>query len=160
MTEQHPQKDLTGVSETLLIPLAVRYHDNQDPRPYLPDPMAISVVDRLQVDLSKFDPNPGDFIGVAARGNIIDAALNRFVADHPDATIINLGAGLCTRYERLASRPANWIDVACQRSNPTGRLRLRPKPRAGSSLPRLPIPPCGSSLAIRCRRRPCSLPKG
>lgn len=111
MMDQQPQNNLTGVSETLLIPLAVRHFDNQATRPYLPDPMAITVVDRLQLDLSKFAPVPGDLVGVMARSNIMDAAVTRFIADHPEASIINLGAGLCTRFERLKTKPARWIDV-------------------------------------------------
>lgn len=126
MTGQHAQISLTGVSETLLIPLAVRYRDNQDAHPFLPDPMVITVMDRLQLDLSKFLPAPSNFIGVVARGNIIDAAVNRFVADHPDATIINLGAGLCTRYERLKSRPAHWIDIDFPQVEPYWQTAFAP----------------------------------
>lgn len=108
---QHLRPNLTGVSETLLIPLAVRHFDNQSAHPFLPDPMANTIVERLQQDLSKFAPESGDLIGVVARGHILDAAVNRFIAGHPDATIINLGAGLCTRFERLKTKPAKWIDV-------------------------------------------------
>lgn len=108
---QQLRPNLTGVSETLLIPLAVRHFDNQSAHPFLPDPMANTIVERLQQDLTKFAPESGDLIGVVARGHILDAAVNRFITAHPDASIINLGAGLCTRFERLKTKPAKWIDV-------------------------------------------------
>lgn len=126
MSDVTQKNTLTGVSETLLIPLAVRYDDNQDPQPYLPDPTAITIVERLQVDLSKFPPNSGAFFGIMARGNIIDDAVNQFIATHPDATIINLGAGLCTRFERLKTRPANWIDIDLPGVEPYWRAAFAP----------------------------------
>lgn len=102
---------LSGVSETLLLPLYARWRDNLSDAPLLPDPAVPALVARLGLDFSKYPESDGDLIGVAARSHILDDAARDVLSRHPEASVVNLGAGLCTRYERLGKPARTWIDM-------------------------------------------------
>ena len=50
-------------------------------------------------------------VGVAVRTMILDNAVRNFLDKNPDAVVINLGAGLDTRYARLKPEKAKWYDL-------------------------------------------------
>ncbi|RJF88102.1 class I SAM-dependent methyltransferase [Oleomonas cavernae] len=104
--------DLTGVSETLLIPLYAQWRENRRRRPVLQDPKVDEIVERLGVSFAKFMPSAVERILIVLRKKIID----RLVADHlrrhaGRAAVINLGCGLCSRFDRLDDGKVTWIDI-------------------------------------------------
>lgn len=45
------------------------------------------------------------------RGLLYDRWVGEFLARHPDGTVVELGAGLSTRFERIDNGKARWVDV-------------------------------------------------
>ncbi|WP_094228833.1 class I SAM-dependent methyltransferase [Methanolobus psychrotolerans] len=103
--------NLKDVSETLLIPLWARAEEWDKADPVIMDEHALNLVKKIDYDFSKFKGAWMSQLGCAVRANILDRETKRFVRAHPDATIINLGCGLDTRFFRVDNGSINWYDL-------------------------------------------------
>jgi O-methyltransferase involved in polyketide biosynthesis len=112
-------QSLSGVSETLLIPLYNRAMESQRPDAILKDEKAVELVTQLRLDFS------------AVRQIIMNELLNSmrimftrefdryardFLRRHPDAVVVHIGCGLDTRFERVCSEQPDdgrveWYDL-------------------------------------------------
>lgn len=102
---------LTPMQKTLLITLRGREMDARWKRPILHDPLATEIVDRLG-DAETVRLPMGVREAVAIRSRMLDRAVARFVGSHPDAVVVELGAGLETRRYRVDAPPTvDWYDV-------------------------------------------------
>ena len=102
---------LTPMQKTLLITLRGREVDARWKRPILHDPLATEIVDRLD-DAESVRLPVGVREAVAIRSRMLDRAVARFVGSHPDAVVVELGAGLETRRYRVDAPPTvDWYDV-------------------------------------------------
>ena len=101
---------LTGVCETLLMTLYCRAQETQRPDAIIRDEQAVKLVQQISHDFSKFEDWKIQW-GVAVRTQLIDAAAKRFLERFPDAVIVTLGAGLCTRFFRFNNGQASWFSV-------------------------------------------------
>lgn len=103
---------LSGVCETLLIPLAARVVESESARPALQDPRGVAFARQLDFDPQHVARDKWNKVGCLARTIILDAAVNDFLDRSPRAAVINLGAGLCTRYWRVHPKQSlQWFDV-------------------------------------------------
>ena len=103
---------LTGVPETLLIPLWARAAEGQMAKPIVVDEKAAEIVGRIEYDFSRFEKARFSQVGVAVRTLLLDEGTERFLREHPDGCVINLGAGLDTRRARLGCpREALWYEL-------------------------------------------------
>jgi len=104
---------LKGVSRTLLLPLWGRAMEQTKPAPIIVDPKAKEILERIQFDFSSFNKssNRGNQLAWVARAWNIDNTVLSFLKEHPKATIINLGCGLDTTYERVDNTHAKWIEI-------------------------------------------------
>jgi O-methyltransferase involved in polyketide biosynthesis len=102
---------LTDVPETLLIPLWARAYETALPNPIIRDEKAIEMVSRIDYDFSKFEKVWMSQVGVAIRTEILDEAARTFIAAHPGALVVNLGAGLCTRFSRVDNGRITWYEL-------------------------------------------------
>jgi len=50
-------------------------------------------------------------VGTAIRTEITDRATTRFLEARPEAVVVNLGAGLCTRFSRVDNGRVEWIEL-------------------------------------------------
>jgi O-methyltransferase involved in polyketide biosynthesis len=50
-------------------------------------------------------------VGTAIRTQITDRATTRFLEAHREAVVVNLGAGLCTRFSRVDNGLVDWIEL-------------------------------------------------
>jgi O-methyltransferase involved in polyketide biosynthesis len=75
------------------------------------DPMAAEMMERIDCDWSAFAGDWVTQVGVAVRTEILDEATRAFLSAAPDATIVNIGAGLCTRYYRVDNGRMRWTDL-------------------------------------------------
>ncbi|MEM9408302.1 MAG: class I SAM-dependent methyltransferase [Acidobacteriota bacterium] len=99
--------ELGAVQETLLIPLLGRAQETQLGGKLLNDPKAVEIVARLQYDFEKWGTSAR---GACIRARLFDAQVQRFLAEHPEGTVVEIGAGLNTRYERLDNGEARWLE--------------------------------------------------
>jgi O-methyltransferase involved in polyketide biosynthesis len=105
--------DLSGVQETLLIPLWSRAKLSKENNSILVDLKAIDIVEKIQYDFSKIDKYFPYFLHVSnlVRAKMLDNIINEYLVNHPKATIVNLGAGLDTTFYRIDNGLLNWYDI-------------------------------------------------
>jgi len=90
---------LSGVSETALMTLNVRATEARRRDSVIDDPMAIKLVDSIDYDFKKFGiANRQD---MALRALTFDGNARRYLAVHPNATVVALAEGLQTSFWRL-----------------------------------------------------------
>jgi O-methyltransferase involved in polyketide biosynthesis len=109
MEDKH-QVRLGAVQETLFIPLAARARETQRKRPVLRDPKATEMVQSIDYDTAKYGEGVGGSVTVL-RTAIIDFWVRSFLAAHPAATVVELGTGLNTRFERVDNGQVHWFDL-------------------------------------------------
>jgi O-methyltransferase involved in polyketide biosynthesis len=101
--------ELGQVQETLLIPLYARARDAARRHPVLHDERAAQLVDGLDYDFSRFG-GPA-LLGCVLRSAIFDGWVCCFLARHPAGTVVELGTGLNTRFDRLDNGTVRWFDL-------------------------------------------------
>lgn len=99
---------LAPVERTALLTLYARALDNRARRPILFDSLADDVAARLSYDFDALRVPASVRCPVALRTKILDARVRRFITAHPDAVVVDLGAGLDNRIVR--SRPPVTVD--------------------------------------------------
>jgi O-methyltransferase involved in polyketide biosynthesis len=102
--------ELGEVQRTLFFPLAARARETRKKRPLLRDPKAVEIVESVDFETAAFAMGPTSFL-VTLRTLIFDWWVSQFLADHPDGTVVELGTGLNTRFERTDNGTAHWIDL-------------------------------------------------
>lgn len=102
--------DLGPVQTTLLIPLFDRAVEAKKQRPLLNDQKAVEIVDSLDYDFSKWK-NLASQSSACIRARLFDEQVAAFLAHHPGGTVVEIGAGLNTRYERLDNGQAHWLEI-------------------------------------------------
>jgi O-methyltransferase involved in polyketide biosynthesis len=109
MTERETV-ELGDVQRTLFFPLAARARETRKKRPLLRDPKAVEIVESVDFELPPLTPGPTSFV-VTLRTLIFDWWVRQFLAEHPEGTVVELGTGLNTRFERTDNGSVHWIDL-------------------------------------------------
>ena len=109
MEDKH-QVRLGAVQETLFIPLAARARQAQRKHPVLPDPKAVEVLQSIDYDAAKYGRGVGGSTTVL-RTAIIDFWVRGFLSAHPAGTVVEIGTGLNTRFERVDNGQVHWFDL-------------------------------------------------
>lgn len=104
------QARLGPVQETLFVPLAGRALQTRKKRPVLRDPKAVEIVESVDFDTAKYGRGWGGAVTVL-RTVIFDWWVRAFLAEHPAGTVVEIGTGLNTRFERVDTGQAHWIDL-------------------------------------------------
>jgi O-methyltransferase involved in polyketide biosynthesis len=101
---------LGAVQRTLFFPLLARAQETVRKRPLLRDVKAVELVHAIDFDAATYRQN---FMGFAVviRTMILDWWVRQFLAAHPDGTVVELGTGLNTRFERTDNGTVHWIDL-------------------------------------------------
>jgi O-methyltransferase involved in polyketide biosynthesis len=91
------------IQETMLGPLWARAKYSKQYPEFLDDPKAREIVAKLNYDFSEIQNYLGEWrgLGLLARAKNFDIAIKRFLEDHPEATLVNIGAGLDTTFSRV-----------------------------------------------------------
>lgn len=97
--------DLNGVSETLLISLWSRAQVIDR------DKQAKQLIERIDYDFSRFEDYKTPLKYTIARTNFFDSEVSLFLQSHPDAVIVNIGAGLDTRFFRCDNKKIIWFEL-------------------------------------------------
>lgn len=105
---------LKGVQETLLMPLWWRAEETKNDSPTLIDDKAVQLVNGIDYDFSKFEnkiPMVSRYSWIA-RSIFFDNKIIEFLNSHSDeATIISIGCGLDTTYERVHRERETWYEL-------------------------------------------------
>jgi O-methyltransferase involved in polyketide biosynthesis len=101
--------ELGDVQQTLFVPLSARAGETRRKHPALRDPKAVDIIDSVDVP-AVYAKNWGGFI-VVTRTLVFDWWARDFLRAHADGTVIELGTGLNTRFERIDNGRCHWIDM-------------------------------------------------
>lgn len=97
-----------NISETLFINIPMKAKENNRSQGILKDPFSEELISRLDYDFSKFDSAKMSSIGVVVRIQYFDEETTAFINRNQDKdlVIVDVGAGLDTRYLRI-----NGVDL-------------------------------------------------
>ena len=96
----------------MLITLWAKAEERNYKQPFLTDTKAQEIISQIDYDFSKFKKSKFSQAGVCLRASLFDKETSSFLAQHPDAIVIQLGAGLDARYERLGCPSVtHWYDL-------------------------------------------------
>jgi O-methyltransferase involved in polyketide biosynthesis len=104
---------LGKVQQTLLLPLWGRAKESQKTNPLLVDTAAIKLIDTIDYDFSRMAKGLDEIsqLGWIFRCINIDKTIQHFLEKRPKATIVNLGCGLDTTFERVDNGALRWYDL-------------------------------------------------
>jgi O-methyltransferase involved in polyketide biosynthesis len=105
---------LSGVPETLLIPLYNRAMESLRPDAIVRDEKAVELVTKMGLDFSRVKQvRMTRMLGVMRIifAREFDRYARDFLARHPDAVVVHIGCGLDTRFERVDDGRVEWYDL-------------------------------------------------
>lgn len=115
--------ELDAIPETMLIPLWAKATETMRKDALLVDSKAVEIMQKIDYDFSKFRKAKASQVGCCIRAKLIDEEVTAFLNEHPDAVVIQLGAGIDARYERLGSpMVTHWFDLDLEEA-----IKLRKK---------------------------------
>jgi O-methyltransferase involved in polyketide biosynthesis len=122
--------NLGDVQETMLIPLHARAVETGKRHPILRDSAAVDIVRAIDDDFRRFGERPSALATyIALRTAVFDEWVGSFLARYPAGTVVEIGAGLSTRFERLDNGMATWIDIDLPDAIEVRRMFLPDEPR-------------------------------
>ena len=109
--QRESTEKLTGVAETLLITLYARYLETQRPDSFFQDLKAVEVLNKIDYDFNRYAKGWKSNLGVIVRLQEFDQIIRELLTDKPNTTVINLGCGLCTRFDRIDNGSVRWYEI-------------------------------------------------
>lgn len=103
--------NLSGVSETMLVPVYARALESRKKKPAFYDETAIHVIDSLDYDFKKHGTSKMNMWGCAARTIIFDREVSAYIQKHPECSIINMACGLDDRFRRVDNGTIAWYNI-------------------------------------------------
>ena len=105
--------NLGDIQKTLFLPLWGRATESRKKKPSLIDETAVAIMDQVDYDFSKAAENIDDLSMIAwvQRSKISDCVIRRFLDLYPDGTIVNIGCGLDTTFDRVDNGKLRWYDL-------------------------------------------------
>jgi methyltransferase (TIGR00027 family) len=101
---------LKGVPKTLLITLWARARETASKNPIINDSSAVKILEMVE-NGKKLSYPPKLKVTLSMRTRSFDQLVKRYLDDHPNAVVVNLGAGLDTRFERVDNGMIDWFDL-------------------------------------------------
>lgn len=103
----HPE--LTDIPETMLWTLHNRAREAARADGCITDPKCLEIYRAIDYDYQAHFGKADGSHGV--RSMLFDRQISRFIKEHPDAVIVNLGEGLETQRYRIDSPGTLWVSV-------------------------------------------------
>jgi methyltransferase (TIGR00027 family) len=106
-------QSLSGVVQTLLVPLCIRAIESQRPDALIKDERAMVLVQQMHVDPSRTltDVDEESQVAVILRNREFDRYARDFLAHNPEAVVVHIGCGLDSRFERVDNGQVEWYDL-------------------------------------------------
>ena len=106
--------NLSGVAETLLIPLYIRAMESQRPDALIKDERAEALVRQLDPETLRktlaLTEDTGRVVMIL-KSREFDRFAQDFLSRHPDGVVVHIGCGLDTRFERVDNGRVEWYDL-------------------------------------------------
>jgi O-methyltransferase involved in polyketide biosynthesis len=104
---------LGPVQRTLFLPVVVRALESKKLTPLLHDKTAKEIVERVNLDFTKLITSTTELSRIAwiVRCTCFDRLIKDFLRRYPAATVVNIGCGLDTTYERVDNELVQWYDM-------------------------------------------------
>ncbi|KMY65911.1 hypothetical protein AAU61_20005 [Desulfocarbo indianensis] len=128
LEEAKTKVDMGGVSETLLITVYFRAKESARKDGIIRDKFAEECVGRMEYNFDKFDKDRLSVVGVAVRTEVIDEIVSHFLKENPEAIIVNIGAGLCTRFQRVDNGSITWFELDVPQALDLRKKFISPSP--------------------------------
>jgi len=116
--------NMSQLSRTAILTLIARVVASEKENAIFNDPMAVLCLERLMSLVSEEDKpwiirekriyggiQTHHAIAGAGRTRVFDEAANRFIADNPQCTVINLACGFDTRFWRIANENCRYVEI-------------------------------------------------
>lgn len=102
---------LSGVEDTLYIPLVARIYASEKFPNYFYDEKALSLKPYIPTNL--IEKNASEYFHMASvcRQDVIDKKIIKFLEENENCNVVFLGAGLETAYNRINNKKANFYQV-------------------------------------------------
>ena len=110
----HDSKIILGsLQETLLLPLWGRAMETQKEKPLLVDELAVYIVNNIGYNFNKIakDINPLSRLAWIARSIYFDKKIRVFLEKFPEGSIVNIGCGLDTTFNRVDNGRSTWYEL-------------------------------------------------
>ena len=103
---------LTPVEQTAFLTAYARALDSRWDRPILGDTLADDAVGKIDYDFAGLGVQTSVVCQTALRAKMLDDRVRAFVKKHPDAVVVDLGAGIDSGVYRVAPPPSvDWYSV-------------------------------------------------
>jgi O-methyltransferase involved in polyketide biosynthesis len=99
---------LSPVEQTAFLTEYARALDSRSATPILGDPLAQDTVGKIDYDFDGLGIQTSVLCQTALRAKMLDDSVRAFIGRHPDAVVVDLGAGLDSGYYRV--RPPSSVD--------------------------------------------------
>ena len=95
--------DLGDIQRTLFMPVWARAVETKKENPVLIDLTSLEIIDTVDFDFTQMTDNLSEISQIAwiARCKRFDMIVKQFIDNHPKGTVVNIGCGLDTSYERI-----------------------------------------------------------
>jgi O-methyltransferase involved in polyketide biosynthesis len=106
--------DLSGVAETLLIPLYGRAMESKRPDAIIKDEKAVALVNQLSYDFAqvrKIHTSEGNIVARMMLTREMDRYTRDFLNRHPEAVVVHFGCGFDSRFDRVDNGRVEWYDL-------------------------------------------------
>ena len=103
--------DLRGVPESLLLPLYFRAVESRRSKPVIVDQSAAELIRRINYDFSAIGEGSLDQLFAVLRTREFDRRAQSFLSEHPDGTVVDIGCGFDTRFQRLDNGRMRWFGL-------------------------------------------------
>ena len=103
--------NLSGVNETMLVPVYARALESQKKNPTFFDEAAIKIINSLDYDFKQHGKNKMNMWGCAARTIILDRETAAYIEKHPNCSVVNIACGLDARFYRIDNGKIHWYNI-------------------------------------------------
>jgi O-methyltransferase involved in polyketide biosynthesis len=105
--------NLGNVQKTLFLPLWGRSVESKKPKPMLIDETAVRIIEQVDFDFSILAQNMEELSQIAwiRRSMYCDHVIQGFLQRFPEGSIVNIGCGLDTTFERIDNGKLKWYDL-------------------------------------------------
>ncbi len=119
---EKPLHSMLEVSGTMLITLYARARESESRNPIISDPKAVEMIEIIKKEIIDSDNpihrkilkdryNPKLAVSMALRSRRFDRYVQDFLSENPEGTVINLGCGMDTRFDRIDNGKVRWFDI-------------------------------------------------